>query len=130
MGQLNINQQCTGLSSNFARIGWKLPFRPASRCAFAANDRGQLCCHLYLPVPTFEYREKSWLSNTCLPSHSSRHAQQYHGGPKSPVPPTMGQISRGGDVYAQEVDVYAREVKPKKTHAYRGGPKTVVPHRY
>lgn len=57
-------------------------------------------------------------------------AQQYHGGPKSPVPPTVGQISSGGDIYAQEVDVNARGVKAKKSRAYRGGPKTVVPHSY
>ena len=59
----------------------------------------------------------------------STMAQQYHGGPKSPVPPTMGQISSGGDIYAQEVDV-ARGVKTKKSRAYSGGPKTVAPHRY
>jgi len=59
----------------------------------------------------------------------STMAQQYHGGPKSPVPPTMGQISGGGDIYAQEVNV-APGVKAKKSRAYRGGPKAVVPHRY
>ena len=52
-------------------------------------------------------------------------AQQYVGGPKSGIPATR-QIS-GGDIYAQGVDVYARGVKANKSHAYRAGPKTVVP---
>ena len=56
-------------------------------------------------------------------------AQQYVGGPKSSVAPTTRQISSGGDIYAQGVDVYARGVKANKSRAYRGGPKTVVPHR-
>jgi len=60
----------------------------------------------------------------------SSMAQQYVGGPKSGIPPTMRQISSGGDIYAQGVDVYARGVKANKSRAYRGGPKTVVPHRY
>jgi hypothetical protein len=52
-------------------------------------------------------------------------AQQYQGGPKSSVPTTR-QISSGGDIYAQ--GDYARGVKANKSHAYRGGPQTVVPH--
>ena len=60
----------------------------------------------------------------------SSMAQQYVGGPKSGVAPTTRQISSGGDIYAQGVggDIYARGVKANKSHAYRGGPKTVVPH--
>jgi hypothetical protein len=56
-------------------------------------------------------------------------AQQYVGGPKSGVATTR-QISSGGDIYAQGVggDIYARGVKANKSHAYRGGPKTVVPY--
>ena len=57
----------------------------------------------------------------------SSMAQQYVGGPKSSVAPTTRQISSGGDIYAQGVDVYARGVKANKSHAYRAGPKTVVP---
>ena len=59
----------------------------------------------------------------------SSMAQQYVGGPKSGVAPTR-QISSGGDIYAQGVggDIYARGVPANKSHAYRGGPKTVVPH--
>ena len=53
-------------------------------------------------------------------------AQQYVGGPKSGLPMTR-QISSGGDIYAQGVDVYAPRVKANKSHAYRGGSKTVVP---
>ena len=45
----------------------------------------------------------------------------YQGGPKSPVLHTTRQISNGGDIFAMEV-------KAKKSHAYRGGPQTVVPH--
>ena len=60
----------------------------------------------------------------------SSMAQQYVGGPKSSVAPSTRQISSGGDIYAQGVDVYARGVKAKKSRAYRGGPSTVVPHRY
>src|SRR5438094_10654816 len=56
----------------------------------------------------------------------SSMAQQYVGGPKSGVAPTTRQISSGGDIYAQG-DVYARGVRTNKSHAYRGGPKTVVP---
>lgn len=56
----------------------------------------------------------------------SSMAQQYVGGPKSGIAPTTRQIS-GGDIYAQEVDVYAPRVKANKSHAYRGGTKTVVP---
>ena len=61
----------------------------------------------------------------------SSMAQQYSGGPKSSVVPTTRQISSGGDIYAQGVgsDIYAPGVKANKSHAYRGGPKTVVPHR-
>ncbi len=62
-------------------------------------------------------------------------AQQYQGGPKSSVAPTTRQLSSGGDIYAQGVDIYAagREIyapgaRANKSHAYRGGPKTVVPH--
>ena len=65
----------------------------------------------------------------------STMAQQYYGGPKSSVPPSTRQISSGGDIYAQGVDVYApgrdlyaQGVRANKSHAYRGGPKTVVPH--
>jgi hypothetical protein len=58
----------------------------------------------------------------------SSMAQQYVGGPKSGVAPTTRQISSGADIYAQGVDGYARGVKANKSHAYRGGPKTVVPH--
>ena len=65
----------------------------------------------------------------------SSMAQQYVGGPKSGVAPTTRQISSGGDIYAQGVDVYApgvdvyaQGVRANKSHAYRGGPKTVVPH--
>jgi len=57
----------------------------------------------------------------------SSMAQQYVGGPKSGIAPTTRQISSGGDIYAQGVDVYARGVKANKSHAYRAGPKTVVP---
>ncbi len=61
----------------------------------------------------------------------SSMAQQYTGGPKSSVAPTTRQISSGGDIYAQGIrgDIYAPGVKANKSHAYRGGPKTVVPHR-
>jgi hypothetical protein len=70
----------------------------------------------------------------------SSMAQQYAGGPKSSVAPTTRQISSGGDIYAQGLggdiyaqgiggDIYAPGVKANKSHAYRGGPKTVVPHR-
>jgi hypothetical protein len=65
----------------------------------------------------------------------SSTAQQYQGGPKSSVAPTTWQISSGGDIYAQGVDIYApgrdiyaQGVRANKSHAYRGGPKTVVPH--
>ncbi|MGY3393170.1 hypothetical protein ACVWW6_005761 [Bradyrhizobium sp. USDA 3311] len=58
----------------------------------------------------------------------SAMAQQYQGGPKSSVPPPTQQMSSGGDIYAQGVDIYAPRVKANKPHAYRGGPKTVVPH--
>jgi hypothetical protein len=60
----------------------------------------------------------------------SSMAQQYVGGPKSGVAPTTRQISSGGDIYAQGVggDIYARGVPANKSHAYRGGPKTVAPH--
>ena len=63
----------------------------------------------------------------------SSTAQQYQGGPKSSVPPTMQQIdgdiyAQGIDVYAPRGDIYAQGVRTNKSHAYRGGPKTVVPH--
>ena len=58
---------------------------------------------------------------------ASSMAQQYVGGPKSSVAPATRQISGGGDIYAQGFDVYARGVKANKSHAYRAGPKTVVP---
>ena len=60
----------------------------------------------------------------------SSMAQQYVGGPKSGVAAPTRQISSGGDIYAQGVggDIYARGVKANKSHAYRGGPKTVAPH--
>jgi hypothetical protein len=54
----------------------------------------------------------------------SSTAQQYVGGPKSGIAPTT-QISSASDIYAQGVD--ARGVKANKSHAYRAGPKTVVP---
>jgi len=60
----------------------------------------------------------------------SSMAQQYVGGPKSSVVPSTRQISSGGDIYAQGVDVYAPRIKANKSRAYRGGPGTVVPHRY
>lgn len=56
-------------------------------------------------------------------------AQQYVGGPKSGVPTTR-QISSGGDIYAQGVDVYAPRVKANKSRAYRGGSKAVVPRTW
>ena len=56
----------------------------------------------------------------------SSMAQQYVGGPKSGIAPTTQQIGSGGDIYAQG-DIYARGVKANKSHAYRGGAKTVVP---
>ncbi len=56
-------------------------------------------------------------------------AQQYVGGPKSGIPMTR-QISSGGDIYAQGVDVYAPQVKANKSRAYRGGSKTVVPRTW
>ena len=58
----------------------------------------------------------------------SSMAQQYHGGPKSSVAPTTRQISSGSDIYAQGVGIYVPGVRPNQSHAYRGGPKTVVPH--
>jgi hypothetical protein len=61
-------------------------------------------------------------------------AQQYQGGPKSAVAPTTRPIVSGGDIYAQGVDVYApggdiyaQGVRANRSHAYRGGPKTIVP---
>ncbi|UPK37866.1 hypothetical protein IVB18_11505 [Bradyrhizobium sp. 186] len=60
----------------------------------------------------------------------SSMAQQYVGGPKSGIAPTTQQISSEGDIYAQGVDVYAHGIRTNKPHAYRGGPKTVVPRRY
>jgi hypothetical protein len=59
---------------------------------------------------------------------SSSMAQQYQGGPKSSVPSATRQIGSGGDIYAQGFDVYAPGVSAIRSHAYRGGPKTVVPH--
>jgi hypothetical protein len=55
-------------------------------------------------------------------------AQQYQGGPKGSAALRTPQVSSGGDIYAQEVEVYARGSKAKKSQAYRGVPKTVVPH--
>jgi hypothetical protein len=60
----------------------------------------------------------------------SSMAQQYVGGPKSSVASTTQQISSGGDIYAQGVDVYAPAVKANKSRAHRGGAKTVVPRGY
>jgi len=60
----------------------------------------------------------------------SSMAQQYVGGPKSGNAPSTRQISSGGDIYAQGVDIYARGGKANKSRAYRAGPKTVVPRRY
>ena len=68
----------------------------------------------------------------------SSMAQQYSGGPKSSVAPTTWQIGSGDDIYAQGVggdiyaqgvggDIYAQGVRANRSHAYRGGPKTVVP---
>ena len=59
---------------------------------------------------------------------ASGMAQQYHGGPKSSVAPTTRQISSQGDIYAQGSDIYLPGARANKSHAYRGGPKTVVPH--
>ena len=56
----------------------------------------------------------------------STMAQQFVGGPKSGIAPTAQQISSGGDIYAQGVDVYAPVVRANRPHAYRGS--TVVPH--
>jgi hypothetical protein len=50
---------------------------------------------------------------------SMAQQQVYQGGPKSSV--ATRQISSGSDIYAMGV-------KAKKSHAYRGGPQTVVPH--
>jgi hypothetical protein len=50
---------------------------------------------------------------------SMAQQQVYQGGPKSSI--ATRQISTGGDIYAMGV-------KAKKSHAYRGGPQTVVPH--
>ena len=58
----------------------------------------------------------------------SSTAQQYLGGPKSGIAPAT-QISSASDIYAQGVDVYAPGVKANKRHAYRAGPRTVVPQR-
>jgi transposase len=69
-----------------------------------------------------------WFQPVHAKSVGAQEIRAHHGGPKSPVPPAMGQISSGSDIYAQEVDV-ARGVKAKKSRAYRGGPKAVVPHR-
>ena len=57
----------------------------------------------------------------------SSTAQQYQGGPKSSVPPTMQQIGYG-DIYAQGIDVYAQGVRTSKSRAYHSGPRTVVPY--
>ncbi|WP_036049000.1 hypothetical protein [Bradyrhizobium sp. Tv2a-2] len=64
----------------------------------------------------------------------SSTAQQYQGGPKSSVPPTVQQIGYG-DIYAQGIDVYppqgdiyAQGARTNKSHAYRSGPRTVVPN--
>lgn len=56
----------------------------------------------------------------------SSMAQQYVGGPKSGIPMTR-QISSSSEIYAQGADLYAPRVKANKSHAYRGGSKTVVP---
>jgi hypothetical protein len=65
----------------------------------------------------------------------STMAQQYHGGPKSSVAPATRPIGSGGDiyprgfdVYAPTGDIYAQGVRTNKSHAYRAGPNTVVPH--
>jgi hypothetical protein len=47
-------------------------------------------------------------------------AQQYQGGPKSSVPPTMQQIGYG-DIYAQGIDVYA-----PRADIYAQGVRTVA----
>jgi hypothetical protein len=64
----------------------------------------------------------------------SSTAQQYQGGPKSSVPPTMLQIgygdiyAQGIDVYAPRGDIYAQGVRTNKSRAYPSGPRTVVPY--
>src|SRR5262245_57188213 len=64
----------------------------------------------------------------------SSMAQQYQGGPKSSFFPTR-QIVSAGDIYAQGIDVYApggdiyaQGTRTNRPHAYRRGPKTVVPY--
>ena len=85
---------------------------------------------------TIKYILAVALITPCLTVSSM--AQQYSGGPKSNFAPTR-QISSGADIYAQGVggdiyaqrvggDVYVRGVNANKSHVYRGGPKTVVPH--
>ena len=71
----------------------------------------------------------------------SSTAQQYQGGPKSSVPPTMQQIGYGdiyaqgidvyaprGDIYAPQGEIYAQGVRTNKSHTYHSGPRTVVPY--
>ena len=60
----------------------------------------------------------------------SSTAQQYVGGPKSSVASATRQVSSGGEIYAQGVDVYSIAPKGHKYRAHHGGPKTVVPRSY
>lgn len=60
----------------------------------------------------------------------SATAQQYVGGPKSSIASATPQVSSGGDIYAQGVDVYSTGAGAHKYRAHRGGPKTVVPRGY
>jgi hypothetical protein len=68
-------------------------------------------------------------------------AQQYQGGPKSSVPLTTQQIGYGdiyaqgidvyapqSDIYAPRGDIYAQGVRTNISHAYRSGPRIVVPY--
>ena len=82
---------------------------------------------------TIKYILAVALITPCLTVSSM--AQQYVGGPKSSVATTR-QMSSGGDIYAQGVrgGIYApgeaiyAQGRANRSHAYRGGPNTVVPH--
>jgi hypothetical protein len=75
----------------------------------------------------------------------SSMAQQYQGGPKSSVVPTMrpidiyaqgidvyaprGEIyAPGGEVYAPRGEVYAQGVRTSRSYAYPGRARTVAPY--
>jgi hypothetical protein len=58
----------------------------------------------------------------------SSMAQQYQGGPKSPVIPTARQYAQGVDVYAPTGDIYAQGVRTNKSGVHRGSPRAVVPY--